>query len=107
MTTATIYTIHHTDPDKLASVIAEMRRLGSPAIRAYNAGDHYIALEGTHRIAAAHSLGLPVGIIEMADDDDMDHDCEDVDSHRVGDLIEYITAGNWAMDADAYSVEII
>ena len=37
-----------------------MRTLGSPKIRVADCGDHYFALEGTHRIEAARRLALPI-----------------------------------------------
>jgi hypothetical protein len=46
----------------LAVVTEAMRILGAPAIRAYWIGDHWLALEGSHRLAAdfdpeAHYFG--------------------------------------------------
>lgn len=65
----TIYAIHGTDADKLAGVVAEMETLGAPTIRVVDCGDHYMALEGSHRLAAAHELGLdPVLVIHDQDD---------------------------------------
>lgn len=65
----TIYAIHGTDADKLSGVIAEMEALGAPTIRVVDCGDHYMALEGSHRLAAAHALGLdPVLVIHEQDD---------------------------------------
>lgn len=54
----TVYAIHGTDTEKLAAVVAEMRTLGAPTIRVVDCGDHYMALEGSHRLAAAAELGL-------------------------------------------------
>ena len=60
----TIYAIHGTEADKLAGVIAEMETMGAPTIHVVDCGDHYMALEGSHRLAAAHELGLePVIVI--------------------------------------------
>jgi hypothetical protein len=68
----TIITINHPDKDHLETVIAEMRALGAPAIRAI--ADEFnnviVALEGSHRIAAAKALGL-VPVLKMLADDDM------------------------------------
>lgn len=56
MTTA--YAIHAPEDEKLEAVIAEMRVLGAPTIRAIDCGDHLMALEGSHRLAAAAALDL-------------------------------------------------
>jgi hypothetical protein len=90
MTTRTIYAPHPPIPKHLAEVIAEMRRLGSPTIRVYDAGDHDVALEGSHRLAAAHTLGLPVIRDVLGGADEMDHDIEDVPTRRVADVVEYL-----------------
>lgn len=53
-----VYAIHEPDEQKLEKVKGEMRELGAPEIRVVDCGDHYQALEGSHRIAAAHALGI-------------------------------------------------
>lgn len=53
------------DVDHLAQVVAEMEALGAPTIKAVDCGDHYVALEGAHRIRAAMQLGLEVIIEEV------------------------------------------
>ena len=65
----TIYAIHTPDADKLAGVIAEMRVMGAPKIEVVDCGDYYMALEGSHRLAAAAALGLmPVLTIHEQED---------------------------------------
>lgn len=54
----TVFTIHAADSDHLQSVAVAMRTLGAPRIRVVDCGDHYKALEGSHRIAAAAQLGV-------------------------------------------------
>jgi len=54
----TVYTIHAADSGHLQSVAATMQALGAPKIRVVDCGDHYEALEGSHRIAAAATLGI-------------------------------------------------
>ena len=52
----------------LAEVTTEMRRLGPPTIRCVRYGDDLYALEGSHRLAAAHHLNLwPIVVEEAAD----------------------------------------
>jgi hypothetical protein len=84
-----IYAPHATDPAKLAAVIAEMRTLGAPTIRAVWTGDYWLAIEGSHRLAAAHALGLTPEIDEIATTDEIDHDL-DLDSRLVADIAEYL-----------------
>lgn len=88
---AAIYTINPTDPDQLAAVMADMEALGAPTIRACWQGDHWCALEGSHRVAAARLLGLPVVILEMDEDDDFgDHDIQDLpETCTVRDVLLY------------------
>lgn len=66
----TIYAIHGTDAEKLEAVIAEMRVLGTPTIRVVDCGDHYMALEGSHRLAAASALDL-TPMLEIYEQDEM------------------------------------
>ena len=66
---STIYAIHAPDPDKLDKVKAQMEILGTPTIEVVDCGDHYVALEGSHRLAAAQALGLaPTLTIHEQDD---------------------------------------
>lgn len=69
----TIYAIHAPDAAKLASVVLQMETLGAPTIHVVDCGDHYMALEGSHRLAAAAQLGItPILIIhEQADEIDI------------------------------------
>jgi len=66
---------NHYDKEHLEDVIVQMKLLGRPTLRAvhYNYRNKYtkqyayswIALEGTHRIRAAHRLGLVPNIIQI------------------------------------------
>jgi hypothetical protein len=67
-----IYTIHGVDAEKLESVKAEMSTLGAPKIRVVDCGDHYVALEGTHRLHAAHALGLTPELVILGQEDVVD-----------------------------------
>lgn len=53
-----IYAIHSPQADKLSQIIEQMRALGAPKIEVVDCGDYYMALEGSHRLAAAAHLGL-------------------------------------------------
>lgn len=65
-----IYTIHAPEAEKLEAVKAEMLSRGAPTIHVVDCGDYYMALEGCHRIAAAHDLGYEPQLI-IHDQDDM------------------------------------
>lgn len=69
MRTTRLYTAHATHPGHLGYVTAEMRRRGAPTIRVVDCGDHYVALEGVHRLAAAADLGLAPILDVLAQDD--------------------------------------
>ena len=60
---ATVYAIHAPDPAKLEAVRSEMERLGAPTIHVVDCGDHYMALEGSHRLAAAYALDLTPNLV--------------------------------------------
>lgn len=77
-----IIAINKPENDRLPSIMAEMERRGAPAIKAvwmaaYNA---WVALEGSHRLAAAQALGVTPEIEEVEYEDldafeGMDLDC--------------------------------
>ncbi len=65
----TVYAIHAPEADKLAAVIADMEAMGAPTIRVIDCGDYYMALEGSHRLAAAAALEVNP-IFEVIDHDE-------------------------------------
>ena len=67
-----IYAIHAPIADRLEEVKSEMRILGAPTIRVVDCIDYYQALEGSHRIAAAHALGLTPELMIFGQDDEID-----------------------------------
>lgn len=71
----------------LMEVVEAMREMGAPEIRAYYTGEMYVALEGSHRLAAAWELGLEPVIVEMDEDEEIEHDLDYVDAHTVGDIL--------------------
>ena len=66
----TIYAIHAPDADRLHGIITEMQVLGAPTIEVVDCGDYMMALEGSHRLAAAHALGL-VPILTIHEEEDV------------------------------------
>ena len=65
----TIYAIHAPFSEQLEAVTAEMKERGAPKIEVVDCGDYFMALEGSHRLAAAHALGLEPELIVHAQDD--------------------------------------
>lgn len=63
----------HYDANKLAAVKAEMQSMGAPTIKAVYMPnwDIWVALEGCHRLRAAHDLGLTPYIDEVEYSDEL------------------------------------
>lgn len=72
MTSTTVYAIHAPEAKKLARVVKQMRSLGTPTIQVVDCGDYFMALEGSHRLAAAHKLGIIPTLVIHAQDDVLD-----------------------------------
>jgi hypothetical protein len=68
----TIYAIHPPEAVRLTAIKAEMSSLGAPTIRVVDCGDHFMALEGSHRLAAAKALGLVPELVVYGQDDMID-----------------------------------
>lgn len=66
-----IVAINEADATHLVEVVAEMQVRGAPVLRCIRdeAQGVILALEGSHRLAAAHQLGL-VPVLQMVGDDD-------------------------------------
>lgn len=64
---------NHFDQEHLNKVAEEMQTLGAPEIHAvwHPLYEHWVALEGCHRIRAAEKLGLTPEIIEVEYSDEM------------------------------------
>lgn len=95
-----IRTPHAPDPDHLEDVRERMAELGPPRIHAYYDTEIYWALEGSHRVAAAHDLGLRPELVLMDPEDEIEHDFEDVPGRTVADLLDYLSGG--MPDPDTY-----
>ena len=88
-----LYLIHAVEATKLAAVKAEMLRLGAPTVRVVDCGDHYMAIEGCHRLTAAADLGIAPVLVVLSQDDMIDADSLDIDAFQAG---ETYTAGEIA-----------
>lgn len=67
----------------LARVRGIMRRRGSPRIRCALVRGSWVALEGSHRITAAHQLGVPIIVVRKRLRDTMRNDvinCKSTDT---------------------------
>lgn len=88
----TLYTIHGHSEAKVEAVMADMANLGAPSIRVVDCGDHYMALEGVHRLEAAARLGIAPNLIVLEQDDLVEADSLDWpdlargESYTAGDL---------------------
>lgn len=82
--TGCIYLIHAPDPSKLETVKAEMQVRGAPTIRVVDCGDHYMALEGCHRLCAAAELGLVPDLVVLEQDEMVAADSLDIDYFIAG-----------------------
>lgn len=88
----------------LAEVIEEMKKIGTPTIRAYYTGELYVAIEGSHRLAACSELGITPNIIEIYEDTVIDdHDFDDLPKTASGlDFSEYLgNATEWVFDFES------
>lgn len=104
MATVTVYTVHQIDPEHLARVRDEMRKLGAPTIRVVDCVDYWQALEGTHRLHAAAELGLRPNFIVLAQNDLVDADSLDWQDLWSG---EQYTAGELAGEAYSESSQML
>lgn len=100
MSRQTIYAINAPINSHLDMVVTEMALLGAPVVRAVNCGDFWAAIEGSHRIAAAHKLGLPVFVREVGEDTVIE---ELAASCTVAEIMECMFRGT---PEAAYTVEI-
>jgi hypothetical protein len=89
----TLYTIHGHSDAKVETVMTEMAMLGTPQVRVVDCGDHYMALEGTHRLEAAARLGIVPNLIVLEQDELVSADTLDWDYLQAG---ESYTAGELA-----------
>ena len=77
-----IFAINAPEPEHLVEVLEDMKRLGAPTIKAVwmEVWATYVALEGSHRLAAAKQLGLTPIIDEVEYDEHVlltDIGCDD------------------------------
>lgn len=91
--TSILYTIHGHNEAKVARLMDEMKVLGAPTIRVVDCGDHYIAIEGVHRLEAAARLGIMPYLVVLEQDELVPSDSLDLDWLIPG---ENYTAGELA-----------
>lgn len=65
----TLYTIHGHNEARVLQVMEEMRTMGAPTIRVVDCGDHYMAIEGTHRLEAAARLEVAPNLVVLEQDE--------------------------------------
>lgn len=92
--------------DHYREVLGQMRSLGSPVIRAISSPYGWLAIEGSHRLAAAQELGLPVRIKDVGGQQVLRHDLQDLVSPCSSlELQEYLLQG--LDSAPEYCLEVI
>lgn len=109
-----IILVNDTDAAHLDEVKADMAHLGAPTIRAIDAGDHLIAIEGSHRLRAAQELGVAVNIQTINDDETVDLDTLDWDDNgwfderivSTADFIERFTSQPFPAGAATAEIEV-
>lgn len=67
-----IFALNPVDADHLAEVVSAMRTLGAPTLRAVETAHGLVAIEGSHRLAAAEHLGLVPAIVIIEADEVVD-----------------------------------
>jgi hypothetical protein len=77
----------HYDEQHLQQVMQQMQTLGAPTIKAVwmENYQHWVALEGTHRILAAKMLGI-TPIIDDVDYDDSTFTADDGDIYTISEV---------------------
>jgi len=101
-----IIPINEVNKNHLAEVKKEMEKLGSPVIKAVAAPQWgaWVAIEGSHRVAAAAQLGLPVIIEEVEYSETAmlsDYGCGDEDDYTIADIVDSAyERGHLAIDVD-------
>lgn len=94
----TVIALHPPDPERLYEVTWEMRsRLrsvgvdASPRILGFYQNGHWQAICGSHRIAAAQALGVPLTLVDVAPDEPL---TEDAIIRAAGELLEDLPIGS-------------
>lgn len=94
-----IFAVNDIDTQHLEEVITKMRELGTPVIRVIQEDDGYLAIEGSHRLAACAQLGInpTIEILSMEDCsvmiDGLDLDAGAITSATIGDVYDYLFRG--------------
>jgi hypothetical protein len=91
----TLFALHAPAALHLQDVIKYMRKTGPPALHAYWRRNAWWALEGSHRIAAAHKLCVTPQIIPVGLRSTIIHDTIDVYDRKVSSLLTYYDKHDW------------
>ena len=86
-----ILAIHTIDKNSehYANVKAYMVKNGAPVIRVCDTGNGVYALEGSHRLAAAHELGIMPIFEEIEADEIFENDIDNIEIVTAGDICAY------------------
>lgn len=86
----TIVTINEVDEQHMIGIMNYAAKIGSVKIKVYDSGDMIYALEGSHRVEAAKRLSLPLILIPMEWEDEMETDYDgEVRTASVSEIFNY------------------
>ncbi len=88
-----LFTLHGHNEQYVLAVMDEMRNLGAPKIRVVDCGDHYVAIEGVHRLEASARLGIAPNLVVLDKNEMIEADSLDIEIFQSG---ENYTAGEIA-----------
>lgn len=102
-----LYTIHPPLEEKMPRIIKEVKKLGVPQIRVVDCVDHYMAIEGTHRLAACHKMGIAPELIVLRWRDLVDIDSLDIHYGSPGNayIAIEITADLRSTENECYEID--
>ena len=92
--------INNCNKKHLDEVIQDMKKIGSPTLRAIKVGELLLILEGSHRLEAAKILNLQTKIEILSKNTKIDFDNCDIDNNDIydcetyADMIPFIGNGN-------------
>ncbi len=68
-----LHAIHLAYDERKLDAMKAVRLKRLPPVRVVDCGDHYMAIEGSHRLSAAADLCIAPTLIVLAEDDLVDH----------------------------------
>jgi hypothetical protein len=86
-----VFMPNKTFENHLKKVKEDMKEMGSPIIKCIEIDCALYALEGSHRITAAHELSVNIQVELMSENEMMEHDFQDIESPAlISDLFQFL-----------------